>query len=114
MKKATKINLVERGIVNLKERYIPEVELKTNFNKKFIKRIPSAVIIAHVMCEYSCEETPRIDPLLFLIPAFAKDPSLAACQLVDAIGENICDYGSNPTLGNDGLDEFMSLLQSMD
>ncbi len=114
MKKATKINLVERGIVNLKERYIPEVELKTNFNKKFIKRIPSAVIIAHVMCEYSCEETPRIDPLLFLIPAFAKDPSLAACQLVDAIGEKICVYDSNPTLGNDGLDEFMSLLQSMD
>jgi len=112
MKKATKINLVERGIVNLKERYIPEVELKTNFNKKFIKRIPSAVIIAHVMCEYSCEETPRIDPLLFFIPAFAKDPSLAACQLVDAITDYLNNVDTCSTIDRDDYDEFLKVLES--
>ena len=91
MKKTTKVNLVTRGISKLKEEFIPEVELKKDFNKKFIKRIPSAVIIAHIKCAYSCDGSPIIDPLLFFIPAFAKDPSLAACQLLESIRNNVDD-----------------------
>lgn len=116
MKKAKKIDLVKSGIIELQKRIVPEIELKKHFSKKFIKNISGSVIRTHLTCEYGFADSPLQDPLLFLIPVFAKDPYLAAAQLVAAIGENICDcdYDSNPSLVNDEFDEFWNLLQSMD
>lgn len=114
MKKEKRFAVAKEGIVMLQKRFVPAIKLKRNFSKKLIKNIPSAVILAHLSCNHGSEVSPLQDPLFFLIPMFAKNPSLATAQLVDAIGEYMCDYDFNPTLGNDGLDEFMSLLQSMD
>lgn len=114
MKKEKRFAVAKEGIVMLQKRFVPAIKLKRNFIKKLIKKIPSAVIRAHLSCDHGSEVSPLQDPLFFLMPMFAKDPYLAVAQLVDAIGENICDYDSDPTIGNDGLDEFWNLLKSME
>lgn len=114
MKKEKRFAVAKEGIVMLQKRFVPAIKLKRNFSKKLIKNIPSAVIRAHLSCDYGSEVSPLQDPLFFLIPMFAKDPYLAVAQLVDAIGENICDYDSNLALVNDELDDFLNLLKSME
>lgn len=106
MKREKRIAVVKEGITMLQERFAPAIKLKKHFDKKIIQSIPSSVIRAHLSCDYGLEGSPLQDPLLFLIPVFAKDPYLATAQLVDAIGENICDYDSSPTLENESLDDF--------
>lgn len=109
MKKITKSDLIVKGIIALKEEFVPELVLKKHFSRKLIKGIPDSVFKAHILCVYGCEDLPILDPLLFFIPAFAKDPCLAACQLLEGIRNNVDDDDIRTYIHKNEYDSFLGL-----
>lgn len=111
MEKITKSDLIVKGIIALNEKFVPELVLKKHFSRKLIDGIPDSVFKAHITCVYGCEDLPILDPLLFFIPAFAKDPSLAACQLLESIRNNVDDDDIRSYIFTKEHKAFMRLLE---